>query len=213
MPKGYVIKSGDSLVRFDYRVFVQYVILVTSYEGINYSINMILNLKIFLDILMFTRGPQDLPSTSNFLTTIILINIIVGLISVDPNISYTINIFFAVIYIVVTLLFIKICLGIQDNNKGTQNLFSSRRIQVSSGILGIHALIATFTGIISISGIVDENSIIFIFLIISLYAWFVNGHVFKNAFDTTMSIGLAISLLHSIACVFIMMLFIQVLIL
>ena len=69
---------------------------------------MILNLKIFLDILMFTRGPQDLPSTSNFLTTIILINIIVGLISVDPNISYTINIFFAVIYIVVTLLFIKI---------------------------------------------------------------------------------------------------------
>ena len=174
---------------------------------------MILNLKIFLDILMFTRGPQDLPSTSNFLTTIILINIIVGLISVDPNISYTINIFFAVIYIVVTLLFIKICLGIQDNNKGTQNLFSSRRIQVSSGILGIHALIATFTGIISISGIVNENSIIFIFLIISLYAWFVNGHVFKNAFDTTMSIGLAISLLHSIACVFIMMLFIQVLIL
>ena len=128
---------------------------------------MILNLKIFLDILMFTRGPQDLPSTSNFLTTIILINIIVGLISVDPNISYTINIFFAVIYIVVTLLFIKICLGIQDNNKGTQNLFSSRRIQVSSGILGIHALIATFTGIISISGIVDENSIIFILLFLN----------------------------------------------
>ena len=78
---------------------------------------MILNLKIFLDILMFTRGPQDLPSTSNFLTTIILINIIVGLISVDPNISYTINIFFAVIYIVVTLLFIKICLGIHSSAK------------------------------------------------------------------------------------------------
>ena len=61
------------------------------------------------------------------------------------------------------------------------------------------------------SGVVDENSILFIFVIISLYAWFVNGHVFKNAFDTTMSIGLAISLLHSIACVFIMMIFIQVL--
>ena len=172
---------------------------------------MILNLKIFLDILMFSRGPQDLPSTSNFLITIILINIIVGLISVDPNISYSINILFAVIYIIVTLLFIKLCLGIQDNNKGTQNLFSSRHSQVSSGILGIHALIATFTGIIAMSGVVDENSILFIFVIISLYAWFVNGHVFKNAFDTTMSIGLAISLLHSIACVFIMMIFIQVL--
>ena len=128
---------------------------------------MILNLKIFLDILMFSRGPQDLPSTSNFLITIILINIIVGLISVDPNISYTINILFAVIYIVVTLLFIKLCLGIQDNNKGTQNLFSSRHKQVSSGILGIHALIATFTGIIAVSGVVDKNSILLIFLIMA----------------------------------------------
>ncbi len=172
---------------------------------------MILNLKIFLDILKFSRGPQDLPSAPNLLTAIILINIIVGLISVDPNISYTVNIFFALIYIVVTLLFIKLCLGIKDNNNGTPNLFTSRYTQVSSGILGIHALIALFTGIIAMSGIMDENSILFIFLIISLYAWFVNGHIFKNAFDTTMSIGLAISLLHSIACVFIMMIFIQVL--
>ena len=56
-----------------------------------------------------------------------------------------------------------------------------------------------------------DNSILFIFLIISLYAWFVNGHIFKNAFDTTMTMGLGISLLHSMACVFVMMLFIQVL--
>lgn len=173
---------------------------------------MILNLKIFLDILMFSRGPQDIPSSVSLLKVIILINIIIGLISVDPNISFTVNIFFAIIYILVTLLFIKLCLGIKDKDNGNSGLFLSRHIQVSSAILGIHALIALFTSIISLGGIIDENSIIVIFLIISLYAWFVNGHIFKNSFDTSMSIGLAISLLHSIACVFVMMVFIQVLV-
>ena len=57
----------------------------------------------------------------------------------------------------------------------------------------------------------DENSILLIFLAISLYAWFVNGHIFKNALDTTMSIGLGISLLHNIIYVFIIMILVQVL--
>ena len=60
---------------------------------------MILNLKIFLDILTFSRGPQDLPSSQNLLKFIVLLNVVIGLISVDPKISYTVNIFFAVIYI------------------------------------------------------------------------------------------------------------------
>ncbi|MBT3548414.1 MAG: hypothetical protein HOI56_01280 [Gammaproteobacteria bacterium] len=172
---------------------------------------MILNLKIFLDILMFSRGPQDLPSSSLLLKMIIFMNIAIGLISVDPNVSFTVNMLFTIIYIAVTLLFIKSCLGIKDRNNGTPDLFVSRHTQVSSSILGIHAIIALFTSMIAISRITDESSTLFIFLIVSLYAWFVNGYIFKNAFDTTMSIGLAISLLHSIACVFVMMIFIQVL--
>ena len=172
---------------------------------------MILNLKIFLDILTFSRGPQDLPSSSNLLKLIVLLNIVIGLISVDPKISYTVNIFFAVIYILVTLLFIKYCLNYRDNNSNANSKYSSRFLQVSSGTLGIHALIALFTSLITLSMTSTDNSILFIFLIISLYAWFVNGHIFKNAFDTTMTMGLGISLLHSMACVFVMILFIQIL--
>ena len=172
---------------------------------------MILNLKIFLDILTFSRGPQDLPSSSNLLKFIVALNIVIGLISVDPKISYTVNIFFAVIYILVTLLFIKYCLNYRDNNSNENSKYSSRFLQVSSGTLGIHALIALFTSLITLSMASTDNSILFIFLIISLYAWFVNGHIFKNAFDTTMTMGLGISLLHSMACVFVMMLFIQIL--
>ena len=172
---------------------------------------MILNLKIFLEILTFSRGPQDLPSSLNLLKFIVLLNVVIGLISVDPKISYTVNIFFAVIYILVTLLFIRYCLNYRDKNSNTNSKYSSRFLQVSSGTLGIHALIALFTSLITLSMTSTDNSILFIFLIISLYAWFVNGHIFKNAFDTTMTMGLGISLLHSMACVFVMMLFIQVL--
>ena len=172
---------------------------------------MILNLKIFLDILMFSRGPQDLPSSSNLLKAIILINIIVGLISADSNTGYTLSLFFVAIYILVTLVFIKICLGIKDNSNKTPDLYASRYIQVSSGALGVHALVALFASIVTMHIFTDENSILLIFLAISLYAWFVNGHIFKNALDTTMSIGLGISLLHNIIYVFIIMILVQVL--
>jgi len=111
----------------------------------------------------------------------------------------------------VTLIFIKLCLGIKDNNNGTPNLYTSRYIQVSSGTLGVHALVALFASIVTMYVFTDENSILLIFLAISLYAWFVNGHIFKNALDTTMSIGLGISLLHNIVYVFIIMILVQVL--
>ena len=172
---------------------------------------MLLNLKIFLDILKFTKGPQDLPSRPTLLNVVIIANIAVGLITIDPKIDYMVNMFFAVIYIIVTVFFIQIGLKLKEDNSSNDIKYKSRYLQVCSGILGIHALIAFLTSVIAL--IIDpaEMLLMMLFLILSLYAWFVNGHIFRNAFDTTMTFGLGISLLHSISCVFVMMIFIQVL--
>ena len=171
---------------------------------------MIFNLKIFLNILSFSCGPQDLPANSNLLKVIILLNVIIGLMAVDPNVDITVNIFFAIIYIFVTLLFIRVCLNIKDkSNQSTK--YSSRYLQVCIAALGIHAVVALFTNLITLVSGSDGEALMIAFLVISLYAWFVNGHIFKNAFDTTMTIGLGFSLLHSMVCVIFMMLFIQVL--
>ena len=171
---------------------------------------MIFNLKIFLNILSFSSGPQDLPANSNLLKVIILLNVIIGLMAVDPNVDITVNIFFAIIYIFVTLLFIRVCLNIKDkSNQSTK--YSSRYLQVCIAALGIHAVVALFTNLITLVSGSDGEALMIAFLVISLYAWFVNGHIFKNAFDTTMTIGLGFSLLHSMVCVIFMMLFIQVL--
>jgi hypothetical protein len=171
---------------------------------------MIFNLKIFLNILHFSSGPQDLPASSNLLKIIILLNILIGMMAVDPNIDTTVNIFFALIYVFVTLLFIRVCLNIKDKNNNTSS-YSSRYLQVCNATLGIHALVALFTNLVTLMAGSTNESLLIIFLIISLYAWFVNGHIFKNAFDTSMTIGLGFSLLHSMVCVIFMMIFIQVL--
>ena len=171
---------------------------------------MIFNLKIFLNILHFSSGPQDLPASSNLLKIIILLNILIGMMAVDPNIDTTVNIFFALIYVFVTLLFIRVCLNIKDKNNNTSS-YSSRYLQVCNATLGVHALVALFTNLVTLMAGSTNESLLIIFLIISLYAWFVNGHIFKNAFDTSMTIGLGFSLLHSMVSVIFMMIFIQVL--
>jgi hypothetical protein len=130
--------------------------------------------------------------------------------AVDPNIDTTVNIFFALIYVFVTLLFIRVCLNIKDKNNNTSS-YSSRYLQVCNATLGIHALVALFTNLVTLMAGSTNESLLIIFLIISLYAWFVNGHIFKNAFDTSMTIGLGFSLLHSMVSVIFMMIFIQVL--
>ena len=68
---------------------------------------MTFNLKIFLNILLFSSGPQDLPANSNLLKIIIILDNIVGWMAGDANIDITVNIFFALIYILVTLIFIR----------------------------------------------------------------------------------------------------------
>ena len=55
------------------------------------------------------------------------------------------------------------------------------------------------------------TNIAIIFLIVSLYAWFVNGHIFKNALDTSMIAGLGISLLHGLSIIFVTLIVLQAL--
>ena len=139
---------------------------------------MLLSLKIFFDILFFSKGPQDLPSSKSLLNLVILGNLLIGLISLNPDIDVTLNIFFAIIYIVVTSLFIKIALGIKDKDQGYNNSYSDRYVQVCTGTLGIHVLIGVITTLITILFSSSGDILIYIFVGLSLYAWFSRLSVF-----------------------------------
>ena len=184
---------------------------------LNYSINMSLNLKIFLDILVFSKGPQDLPSSNRLLNLVMLANLLVALISFIPQTIVAMNILNALIFIIVTSLFIKAALNIREKSEN-HKVFSSRYVQVCSSALGIHVIFVLLQGILIIL-FTDSNEITetevptdvaMIFLVVSLYAWFVNGHIFKNALDTSMIAGLGISLLHGLSIIFVTLIILQV---
>ena len=162
---------------------------------------MTLNLKIFLDIIVFSKGPQDLPTSTRLLNLVMLANLLVALISFIPQTIITMNILNALIFIIVTSLFIKTALNIREKSVYNKN-YSSRYVQVCSSTLGIHVIFVLIQGIL-ITFFTNSNEITeteipanvaIIFLVISLYAWFVNGHIFKNALDTSMIAGLGVSL-------------------
>ncbi len=181
-----------------------------------YSINMPLNLKIFLDIIVFSKGPQDLPASSGLLNLVMLANLLVALISFMPQTIIAMNILNALIFIIVTSLFIKAALNIREKS-GDNRGYSSRYLQVCSSTLGIHVffvlvqgiLITLFTNGNEITETEIPTNVAIIFLVVSLYAWFVNGHIFKNALDTTMIAGLGISLLHGLSIIFVTLIILQ----
>tara|TARA_Y100000996_G_C22517211_1_gene640925 strand:- start:427 stop:945 length:519 start_codon:yes stop_codon:yes gene_type:complete len=172
---------------------------------------MLVSLKIFFDILFFSKGPQDLPSSQSLLNLVILANILIGLISLNPD-NLALNILPTIVYIVVTSLFIKIALDIKDKDQGYNTSYSKRYLQVCTGILGIHVLIGIITTLFAVLFSTSGDVPIIIATVLILYSLNVNGHIFRNAFDTTILFGLGISLLHIFVCIFFMIMLLQLLI-
>lgn len=185
----------------------------------HYNINMPLNMKIFLDIILFSKGPQDLPSSNNLYNIAILANLLIALISFTPDSQITLNLLNAVIFIVITIIFIKAALNIRDGVRESQ-IYSARYIQVCTTVMGIHVAFVLLQGLLIIL-FVDSSEfskdnispdVAIIFILVSLYAWFVNGHIFKNALDTSMMFGLGVSILHNISILFFTLIALQILI-
>ena len=151
--------------------------------------------KTFTDIMLFKKGPQDLPSSQNLLNLFILANILISLIPNDVNYNLGIAVITSLIYIGASLFFIQTILSIKENMTSNSG-YRVRYIQSATSILGIHAIIGLITSIIFyLSG--NSESIIFIILLATIYSWLIYGYIFKHALDCTTFMGLSISFLYS----------------
>ncbi len=176
-------------------------------------------LAIFLDILSFKKGPQDLPTSPQLLNIIIIINVIVSIIPSNPDFdfSYIGYALLSLVYVGTTLLFIQLSLNMKDKSsrefsyKSDTNVkYGVRYLQVSTAMLGVHAIIGFITSFISLLTQYDRNIIVILIMIATLYTWIINGHIFKNAYDKSMIFGLGISFLYSMITGSIMLLFLQI---
>ena len=151
--------------------------------------------KTFTDIMLFKKGPQDLPSSQSLLNIFILANILISLIPNDVNYNLGIAVTTSLIYIGASLFFIQTILSIKENMTSNSG-YRVRYIQSATSILGVHAIIGLITSIIFyLSG--NSESIIFIILLATIYSWLIYGYIFKHALDCTTFMGLSISFLYS----------------
>ena len=151
--------------------------------------------KTFTDIMLFKKGPQDLPSSQSLLNLFILANILISLIPNDVNYNLKIAVITSLIYIGASLFFIQTILGIKENMTSNSG-YRVRYIQSATSILGVHAIIGLITSIVFyLSG--NSESIIFIILLAAIYSWLIYGYIFKHALDCTTFMGLSISFLYS----------------
>ena len=151
--------------------------------------------KTFTDIMLFRKGPQDLPSSQALLNIFILGNILISFIPNDVNYNMGIAVITSLIYVGASLFFIQTILSIKENMTSSSG-YRLRYIQSATSILGIHAIIGFITSIVFYLSN-NSDSIIFIILLATIYSWLIYGYIFKHTLDCTTFIGLSISFLYS----------------
>ena len=151
--------------------------------------------KTFTDIMLFKKGPQDLPSSQSLLNLFIIANILISFIPNDVNYNMGIAVITSLIYIGASLFFIQTILSIKENMTSSTG-YRVRYIQSATSILGIHAIIGFITSIIFYLSS-NSDSVIYIILLATIYSWLIYGYIFKNALDCTAFMGLSISFLYS----------------
>ena len=167
-------------------------------------------IKTFTDIMLFKKGPQDLPSSKSLLNIFIILNLLISFIPNDVNYNLGIAFITSLIYVGASLFFIQTVLGVKENMSSSTG-YRIRYVQSATSILGIHAFIGFMTSLIFfLSG--NSDSIIIIILIATLYSWLIYGHIFKHALDCTTFIGLSISFLYSMVIGFMLIVVLSLLI-
>ncbi len=167
-------------------------------------------LKIFSDIMLFRKGPQDLPSSKNLLNIFIILNILISFIPNDVNYNLGIAIVTSVIYVGASLFFIQTILNIKENMTNTSN-YRVRYVQSATSILGIHSVIGLITSIVFYLND-NPDSVIYVILIATIYSWLIYGYIFKLTLDCTTFIGLSISFLYSMVIGFMLIIVLSLLI-
>ena len=123
--------------------------------------------KTFTDIMLFKKGPQDLPSSQSLLNIFILANILISLIPNDVNYNLEIAVSTSLIYVGASLFFIQTILSVTENMT-SNSAYRVRYLQSATSFLGVHALIGLITSTIFYFRC-NSTSIIFIILSATIY--------------------------------------------
>lgn len=146
-------------------------------------------LKLYFDICLFRKGPQDVPFSGSIFRLLILVYASVSfLIMILSNNSLN-----ALLQVLVEVMLI---LGLS-----WVILFFAKRParyhQTASALLGTDALISLFS-IPAMATLVGQGTLLafIVIVLLMIWHWVVSGHIFCNALEQSFTFGLGIAFLY-----------------
>jgi len=146
-------------------------------------------IKLFFDICLLRKGPQDIPASSALLTLLIPIYAGISFLILILS-SAAIN---AILQVFVELfLVLASCKVILSLAKKTE-----RYQQTASALLATDSLISLFA-LPAMAALIGQGSALAFFSVVSLmlWHWIISGHIFSHALEQPFSFGLGVAFLY-----------------
>ena len=146
-------------------------------------------LKLFFDICLFKKGPQDIPGYSSLLRLLILVHMSVSYLVLRLNMNSTDAAWQVLVEVILILGLAWPILLLAKKPVRFQ--------QTASALLGTGAVIS-FIAIPAMATLVSQGTGLAFFAVILLmiWHWAVTGHIFSQALDQPFSFGLGIAFIY-----------------
>jgi hypothetical protein len=146
-------------------------------------------LKLFFDICLLKKGPQDIPGFDSLFRLLILVHMTISFIVLRLSIDETEAMWQIVVEVI--LIFVMTGALLFFTNQ------LSRFQQTASALLGTGAVISFFA-IPAMATLVTQGTELAFFAVILLmiWHWAVTGHIFSQALEQSFSFGLGIAFIY-----------------
>lgn len=149
--------------------------------------------KLFLDICLFKKGPQDIPSSYGLLYVLIVVYALISFLVLFIGAGWFDAVLQVLVEIALVIVFTKIMLGLIRKPE--------RYVQTASSLFGTDALISFFAlpGIASMTAGRVTLLAFAVMVGLMIWHWLVTGHIIRHAISQSLSFGLGIALLYIVA--------------
>ncbi len=146
-------------------------------------------LKLFFDICLFKKGPEDIPGSNFLLGFLILIYSSVSFLVLSLN-SETFDAALQVVVEVVLILSLSWIILFVTNKR-------IRFQQTACALMGTDTIISFFAlpAMATLIGLGSSSAFIFVVLLM-IWHWVVSGHIFSHALEQPIGFGLGIAFLY-----------------
>ncbi len=147
-------------------------------------------IKLFLNICLFKKGPQDIPFSLWFLQMLVVVNVCVSFLMVSIHTNWFPSLLQAIVSAVLIFSFSWFMLYLARKR--------ARFNQVTSAFLGTDALISFFA-LPGMASMVFGNAAVLAFIVtivLMIWHWTVIGYIIRNALGQTWTFSLGLAFLY-----------------